>query len=123
MAPTIEDAKTIAYSRRQSVVVILSFDGGHFAMSSYGITRKACDAGRGMVEQIAGLIESGVIEVPDYLGDTLDPESRGASAPAANADLLAALRRLVRVNDMDCTPCKADIAAARAAIAKAEGQL
>jgi hypothetical protein len=56
-------------------------------------------------------------------GDDPPTEESAANAHliAAAPDLLAALRRLVEVNDMSCTPCKADIRAAREAITKAKG--
>jgi hypothetical protein len=71
--PTIADAKKIAWDYRRRGIIILSFGSSKYHAASYGITRKDCDGMKGVVEQIAGLIEAAVIELPPGIGLEFDP--------------------------------------------------
>jgi hypothetical protein len=74
--PTIADAKELATRHRRRGVIVLSFGAADFALASYGHTRADCAAMRGVVEQVAGLIEAGTLAVPDGFGTEPAPPPR-----------------------------------------------
>jgi hypothetical protein len=65
--PPITDAKRVAFDNRALGAMILTFGDGSYATASYGLTRPLCDAMRSVNEQIADLIKSGTIKIPDAL--------------------------------------------------------
>lgn len=66
--PTINDAKAVALKYRKRGVIILSFSGEGFAVTSYGMTRADCDAMRQVNDQIADMLAAGDIALPDGFG-------------------------------------------------------
>jgi len=65
MNPTIKDAKDICTRYRKRGAIILSFDSTTYHFSSYGFSRDWCNQMRHVVEQLAGVIQSGFIDIPD----------------------------------------------------------
>jgi hypothetical protein len=65
--PTIADAKVLATRCRARGVLILTVGRGAFATASYGMRKQECAALKDVSEQIARLIESGDLVIPDSL--------------------------------------------------------
>ncbi len=65
--PAITDAKRIAFDARALGALILTFGDGHYATTSFGLTRPLCDAMKAVNERIAELIRDGTIKIPDAL--------------------------------------------------------
>jgi hypothetical protein len=65
--PQIADAKELATRLRLRGVLVLGFEGGRYAVASYGHTRATCDAMRRVADDLGRLIESGELVVPDEL--------------------------------------------------------
>ena len=71
--PTINDAKELAYLHRKTGVAVLHFGGGKFGFASYGMTRAQCRAMGALMDQIADMIETGEIVVPEELRQEVAP--------------------------------------------------
>ena len=65
--PTITDAKELATRYRKRGVIVFHVGAGRFGFTSYGMTRKDCDALRSVVDKIADMIQDGTITVPNQL--------------------------------------------------------
>jgi hypothetical protein len=63
----IGDAKDIATRRRAVGVLIVAIGGGKIGTTSYGMTRRHCDAMKRVNEQIAALVADGTIYIPPVL--------------------------------------------------------
>lgn len=65
--PSIADAKELAHRLRSRGVLILAVGDGRLGVSSYGMTRRDCDAMKAINNQIADLIADETIEIPEAL--------------------------------------------------------
>lgn len=65
LAPSIADAKQLAYALKRRGVIVLAFGGPteQFAGASYGMTRPDCDRMGRILYRIVAAIEDGTIEV------------------------------------------------------------
>jgi hypothetical protein len=86
VAPTIEQAKRIAYANRAPIVIVLQvMPDERIGGASYGHTRALCDRGGRLLEAIADAMERG-----DITGETPKPKpSRVGPDLAAGADRAA----------------------------------
>ena len=63
---TINDAKKIATDSRTPGVLVLQIDTeGHFSITTYGMKKQHCGAMKKVMDQIANLLSTGHIQVPD----------------------------------------------------------
>lgn len=62
----ISEARKIAERLKADAVVVLAFQGDHFALASYGATKAKCREAARFVDDLANDISSGVIPPPRF---------------------------------------------------------
>jgi uncharacterized protein YbjQ (UPF0145 family) len=62
----ISEAKKIAERLKADAVVVLAFQGEHFALASYGATKAKCAATARFVDDLAADITRGLIPPPRF---------------------------------------------------------
>ena len=70
--PRIADVKELAHRYESRGVLVLCISAGRFSITSYGMTRKDCDAMKSVNDQLANLILSGDLTLPSGLGYSVE---------------------------------------------------